>query len=168
MTQWEADGKIKYRSLLGGGYIGVQQQFGSAVVGLEADYNWMNFQGDDRRSAGFVNGLELNSVGTARARLGWALDRSLFYVTGGLAYGEITKSDRTLLNTEATAKAVGWTAGVGAESVFTNNWIGRISYQYTDLGEAETFFQDPSIGSYSHRANNIAFHSLQIGLGYKF
>lgn len=168
MTDWEADGKIEFSSLLGGGYIGLQQQFGNVVIGAEADYTWMRFRGDDSHFAGVVNGLELNGVGTARARLGWALDRSLLYVTGGIAYGEITKSDTSFLHTQASAKVTGWTAGAGAEHAFTDNWIGRIGYQYTDLGKAETLFQETTLGSYSHRVDNLTAHSLQVGLSYKF
>ncbi len=168
MPNWDVDGKIKYRSLLGGGYIGIQQQFDKVVLGAEADYTWMKFRGNDSHFAGVVNGLEMNGVGTARARLGWALDRSLLYVTGGVAYGEITKSDQSFLHTKTSTKVTGWTAGVGAEHAFTENWIGRIGYQYTDLGKAETLLRDPVIGDYSHRANDLTFHSLQVGLSYKF
>lgn len=168
ISNWEPDGKIKFRSLLGGGYIGIQQQFGKVVVGAEADYTWMKFHGDDSQFAGQVNGLEINGVGSARARLGLALGRSLLYVTGGLAYGEITKSDKTLLFTQTSAKAIGWTAGVGAEHAFTDNWIGRIGYQYTDLGNVETLLQNPAIGSYTHRTEGLTFHAVQVGLSYKF
>jgi opacity protein-like surface antigen len=60
---------------------------GDALVGLHIGYNWQN--------ANLVYGVEAdidanNSLddllGSVRARFGFATDRTLFYVTGGLAY----------------------------------------------------------------------------------
>ena len=89
---------------------------------------------------GFTNQADRNVkwLATARARLGYAADRWLIYVTGGGAWGGI---DYTMgptfpglfSPTTFSHTSSGWTAGGGVEYAFTNNWTGRIEYLYYDL-----------------------------------
>jgi len=84
----------------GGAQIGYNWQFGSTVIGLEADINYFD---RGRKSGGAYtllgtdaySGYELdvtaargdsNWFGTIRPRIGVAFDRTLVYATGGLAY----------------------------------------------------------------------------------
>jgi outer membrane immunogenic protein len=78
---------------LGGLTAGAQIQDGHTVLGLEADIDWANITGSSRGTVNF-NGAPigiatlsstLSSVSTARARVGYALDNWLLFVTGGLA-----------------------------------------------------------------------------------
>ena len=104
----------------------------SVVYGIEADIDYINLGGGGTTSAASTGfgGTTLTStrengdgfLGTVRGRIGYAgFDRTLLYVTGGLAYGEI-KSNETLTvaggpfpggvfaNNFNTTRA-GWTAG---------------------------------------------------------
>ncbi len=164
---WQPDGEMRYRSWLGGAHAGVMHQSGQLVLGLEGDYNFVRFRGDDARFAGEINAIEIDGYATARARLGWANDRSLFYATGGVAYAEIAKKDLSLTFSTTRAKAVGWVAGVGYEHAIRDNWLARVEYQHVDLGKAETYLQS-GIGGYSHRADGIRFDTVRVGVGYKF
>lgn len=164
---WEADGDIRFRSGLVGLHAGMLYQIDRVVLGLEADYNFVRFRGDDSQFAGVINGLEIDQYATARVRAGWAVDRSLFYATGGVAYGKITKTDVSLLHTESEAKVTGWVAGAGYERAFGNNWIARLEYQHVNLGDAETQLQT-NLGGYTHRAQNINFDTIRLGVSYKF
>ena len=56
----------------------------------------------------------------------------LFYGTGGLAFGELRGETFGLSESHTTA---GWTAGVGAEFGFAQNWSAKIEYLYVDLAE---------------------------------
>ena len=69
--------------------------------------------------------------GTVRARLGYAIDRTLIYITGGLAYGGLNTNPLT----GNTTSNVGWTIGGGVEYAFTNNWTAKIEGLYVDTGE---------------------------------
>ena len=57
------------------------------VFGVETDIDWSNMRG----STACTTGCETrnNYLGTFRGRLGYAMDRWLPYITGGLAYGDI-------------------------------------------------------------------------------
>ncbi|OYW31626.1 MAG: porin, partial [Azorhizobium sp. 12-66-6] len=110
-----------------GGQVGYNFQLvNNVLIGLEAD-----FQGGD--ISGGANGLDskLDYFGTVRARLGYAFDRVLPYVTGGLAYGKNTISDYAWSESNTH---VGWVAGAGVEYAITNNWTARAEYMYVDLG----------------------------------
>src|SRR5215212_8740373 len=78
---------------VGGGQIGYNMQFGSFVLGAEADLQYADLGGKGRyiQRAGawynIGNGGGLDYFGTVRARLGLAIDRALVYGTGGFAYG---------------------------------------------------------------------------------
>ena len=52
--------------------------------------------------------------GTVRGRLGYAYDRFLPYVTGGLAYGNI-EANPSFGFTSASTTNAGWTIGAGVE-----------------------------------------------------
>jgi outer membrane immunogenic protein len=92
----------------GGGQVGYNWQFGSIVLGVEADIQGVDMNGDRRGSGTYVftgtadgvpglnNGSTtifrpsdrgLDYFGTVRGRLGYAFDRFMIYGTGGFAYG---------------------------------------------------------------------------------
>ncbi len=78
--------------------------------------------------------------GTFRGRLGFTpADRWLLFVTGGLAYGEVTTSETLNVNGAVVAFStdrtkVGWTVGGGVEAALWGNWTGKLEYLYIDFG----------------------------------
>jgi len=115
-----------------GGTLGYNMQFGSAILGIETDLDWASIKGSTAVNCGTTCDTELQWLGTTRARLGYALDRFLPYITGGAAYGSIKASLSGIGSTTATK--VGWTAGGGLEYAFLNNWTVKAEYLYVDLG----------------------------------
>lgn len=86
----------------GGGQIGYNFQFGSVVVGIEADAAYTDLQRtlNVTTTAAAVPGAavltrdnifrqDLAFLGTVRGRIGYAFDRVLVYGTGGFAYGDV-------------------------------------------------------------------------------
>lgn len=138
---------------LAGGQIGYNYQFqNNVLVGLEAD-----IQGGDVNGGTFGFDSKLDYLGTVRARLGYAFDRVLPYVTGGLAYGRNTITD---FGIDSSNTHVGWTAGAGIEYALTNNWTARAEYLYTDLGSK----------TYDNIGTDAGFTSstARLGINYKF
>jgi outer membrane immunogenic protein len=114
--------------------IGYNWQTGPWVFGLEGDIDWTNLRGS------FVNaacpaGCETrnNWLATVRGRLGYAFDRVMPYVTGGLAAGDIEANPVGFPGAEDTQ--VGWTVGAGVEAAIAGNWTAKIEYLYVDLGD---------------------------------
>lgn len=102
-----------------GGQMGYNWQTGAAVIGLETDADWTNIKGSTAGPGGVcaIDGAGMcqtqqNWIGTTRLRLGYAADRWLPYVTGGVAYGDIQVNQIT---GNASTTRAGWTAGGGLE-----------------------------------------------------
>lgn len=153
----EADGFV------GGGQLGYNAQFGQFVVGLETDLQWMGVDADRTVVGGLPVGSEasLDYFGTVRARAGVALDRTLVFATGGLAYGGSDVAVAGFGSDDNTH--VGWTVGAGAEYAFTNNLTFKGEYLYTDLDE-ETV-RIPGLAPVTAGAE---FSTVRAGVNYKF
>ena len=150
---------------VGGGQIGYNMQTGAFVWGLETDIQYADF-GGDRTYGGFaVTSSNGNYFGTVRGRIGFAMDRALFYVTGGLAYGDI--GDRIFGSNDTRA---GWTLGGGVEYAFTNNWTAKVEGLWVNIDRGNRY------GSYTDltgtylvtQSKNNDFGVIRAGLNYKF
>jgi len=140
-----------------GGYAGYNWQNRSLVVGLETDFHWVGAKATESWGAGLLGGTTTNQtsevrwLGSTRLRAGLDFESTLFYLTGGVAYGNV-RDNVTILNGVnvppafvGTVRAswnqdttrVGWTAGFGLEHMF-GNWVGRAEVRYTDLGHSST------------------------------
>jgi outer membrane immunogenic protein len=94
-----------------GGYIGGNYRFNNnPVIGVEGDYNAAFGSGWD--------GGELDSFGTIRARVGYAMDRWLIYAAGGVAFAQFGPASGF---TGPDSSETGWTLGGGAEYVITDH-----------------------------------------------
>jgi outer membrane immunogenic protein len=117
-----------------GGTIGYNYQVEQAVLGIEADIDWADISGSTS-----VLGCPSTScktsddwLSTVRGRLGYAADRFMPYVTGGLAVGDIKGSLPGFAGGSGTN--VGWTAGGGIEFAIAGHWTAKAEYLYVDLG----------------------------------
>ena len=115
--------------------------------------------------------------GTVRGRLGYSVGSTLFYATGGLAYGSI----KTKINTNSFVGPVtqsfshtsaGWTAGAGIETPFTllgllgPNWTSKTEYLYVDLGSKSDSL---IIGATPATATrSVTEHVFRTGINYHF
>ncbi|RCS23150.1 porin family protein [Phyllobacterium salinisoli] len=147
-------GEIKDNSGKAGAYAGWNFQNGNIVYGAEGDagYSWLKEE---------KNGLEAKQgfEGSLRARLGYAMDPALLYVTGGVAGSKVELDDG--INKDDKFRA-GWTVGAGAEAFITQNIVGRVEYRYTDFGK-----KDYDLGGTAVE-NDLKTHDIRLGVGYKF
>ena len=126
-------GNFNTTGWVAGGTAGYNLQYGHVVFGLEGDADWSNING----SAPCVGGVATCQVkndwlGTARGRFGFAFDRFLPFVTGGLAVGDINANVPGFGS--ATSTNAGWTAGGGLEVALGRNWTAKAEYLHVDLG----------------------------------
>jgi outer membrane immunogenic protein len=131
-SAWDRTGGFDVSGGLIGGTIGYNWQYGQFVLGLEGDADWSGIKGTTTNAC--VAGCTTNNdwLGTARGRLGYAFDRFLPYVTGGLAVGDIRASTPGFAG--ATQTNAGWTVGAGLEFAIAGNWTAKAEYLHVDLG----------------------------------
>jgi len=159
-----------------GGTAGFNWQTGALVLGVEGDFAYAAIKGstagiqapfcpDGTALANCTTSLR--NFGTVRARAGYAWDRYLPYVTGGLAFGQIYgASDPGDVNSGTKTKA-GWTIGAGIEAALSRNWSAKIEYLYADFGTASGVFIRPSpgINPFDVKLNT---NIVRGGLNYRF
>jgi outer membrane immunogenic protein len=166
---------------LGGGQVGFNWQVGHLVLGVEADGQW-NGQRDSAcvnsctvNGGAIITAQKLNSFATARARIGYAADAWLWYVTGGAAWGSVsnTVTFPTFGGFSFDQSQSGWVAGVGVETALRGNWTVKLEYLYMDLGGATgsaDFVVNPAFAIVENVAATTTFrdHIFRAGLNYKF
>ncbi len=119
-----------------GGIVGYNQQFASKfVLGLEGDAGGVfgsNHNVPNNVGVPLSLGTTNSYFGDVRGRLGYDLERALLYVAGGVAFGD--QKSNYVGGNNVNSGRTGWTIGGGVDYAFTNNWIGRVEYRYSDLG----------------------------------
>lgn len=159
---------------VGGVQAGYNWQFDNGfVLGAEADFQGSNLKGEVKFNADGLGeikaGTKVEWFGTVRARLGYtATERLLVYGTGGLAYGKVKSYvDLGEIGTSSSKTRAGWTIGGGAEYAITNNWTLKSEYLYTDLGK-KNFYSYTDENYDINLKNDVKFHTVRVGLNYKF
>lgn len=176
--------------ILGGIQAGYDYQLPSRiVVGVEADIAAADLEDSDR----VVHGLDpdstvtinshfrVSALATIRARLGYAFDRFLPYVTGGFAWAR-TKMDydqpmvlsgepfTNLSELHHSKSRTGWVLGGGVEYAFTDQLSGKIEYLYADFGTANyRGVALPEFGGIPFEASTrLKTHALKLGVNFHF
>jgi outer membrane immunogenic protein len=112
--------------------------------------------------------------------------QSLFYGTGGLAFGRVNDTFLNDINVagsfgsfSATADRMGWTAGAGWEYALAPNWTVKVEYLHVDLGSTSLDISAantntvrmtgviPPPGSAVLHFNN-SFDLVRVGVGYRW
>ena len=183
----------------GGGYVGCDYQFGAWVVGVEGDWSAINKSGQSQWTRGQTFFTPAGAIAattpttsliyseaqerwyaTARARLGYAVDKWLFFVSGGAAWAKVDSSYFQLQGAGpffqlSTERRAGWTVGGGAEYMLPYNWTIRSEYLYVQFRDFTTFANSQpflATGTVSGYPTNLSTrfdnHILRFGLAYKF
>jgi opacity protein-like surface antigen len=147
---------------IGGFQSGVNWRLADDILtGVEADLHAVSGNTDARWQAAVTSAggnsfatyaqrtATLNYLGTIRGRLGYLLTPAfVVYGTGGMAYGGVTSNaailtrriggtNQTQVNPVYQDSLIGWTAGGGAEWMFTQDWSVKVDYLRYDLGAAQ-------------------------------
>jgi high affinity Mn2+ porin len=155
---------------IGGLQAGYNVQLPSRIVlGFEADVSFPNYIDGNSVISTLATAKsfvveQMDFVGSARARLGYAAGPWLFYATGGLAF-----TGERFFNTPADGNdekrlgmRLGWAAGGGAEVAFAPHWSLRLEYLYSEFQNASVQFD-----SGARHASTLNFQSLRVGLNRK-
>ena len=169
-----------------GAQAGYNWQSGSWVWGLETDISLL----DGRRTpsgafatSGVYPGVPIftlspqtsaNFFASLRGRLGFAYERSLIYLTGGVAAGG-ARGPATLSLGAGNEFATGWSqssrmkyaVGGGFEYAFAADWSARAEYLFLSQSLNTQIFDNGDNVQYFSRVRNEN-HILRFGLNYHF
>ncbi|MGH8498727.1 MAG: outer membrane protein [Methylococcales bacterium] len=124
---------------LGGAHIGYLHQMDLLVLGLEVDVEGTDINGSFNNTTGGTSSgsTDINVQGSARARLGLAMDRWLPYITGGVAIADVDYGGGPAGGPCCgySKTSVGYTIGGGLEYAFTDSFSARVEYRFTDFGK---------------------------------
>lgn len=139
-----------------GGFGGIQAGYNwqispNLVIGLESDSSWGSIKG----TAPGLGPVGIEALGTVRGRLGYAIDRTLLYGTGGLAWANTNNIF------VPDGYMIGWTAGAGIEYAFAERWSAKIEYLYADFGTTTDTLFGANIDE------RVTSHTVKVGLNYR-
>lgn len=160
-----------------------------AVFGIETDILWNKIKGDfniaPTGAGSSTNPSEARTLtgtfkekwsGATRVRLGFAQDKILPYLAGGIAYSNIetnatltpggTGTPTSLKIDNHSETLVGWTAGAGVDCAVADNLLVRLEYRYNDFGKKELAYNPTSTTFHynmKHRSQDV-----RVGVAYKF
>jgi opacity protein-like surface antigen len=198
------DGQVKpwIGGVVGGGQAGFNYQINQVVLGVEGDFGAANINGS--RACGTNTGItlgdgvvnafspffltctsDLDWIATFAGRIGYAWDRSLFYVKGGGAWTEenhavgciLGPNNGNPLNARACRNPAGaltngfsasednwgWMVGYGVEFALTQNWSAKAEYNYIDFGRDTVAATD---GTLLNAGTHVSV--AKIGVNYRF
>jgi len=188
---------------LGGGTLGYNYQVNRWVFGVEGDVGAVNLHG--ARTCGTDTGKDVNGtqvrfspaflncqnvanwMATAAARLGYAWDRTLFYVKAGGAWADDQVNVSCIFgpvngtlgagNSACVNRAValtngfstsghrsGWMIGYGTEFDLGRNWSAKAEYDYIDFGSRTALATD----GVTFLKDSGAISQVKIGVNYRF
>jgi outer membrane immunogenic protein len=162
-SNWDSAGSFNPSGGVIGGTAGFNWQTGHVVLGLEGDVDWSSLHGSTTTLCPAGCNTNNDWLATVRGRAGYAFDRFLPYVTGGLAVGDIRATTPGFAGASQTN--AGWTVGGGLEFALTNNWTAKAEYVHVDLGNLNCGF---SCGVAP--GNNVSVRSdvVRGGLNFRF
>lgn len=162
-SAWDTTSSFSATGGVVGGTVGYNYQIGPAVLGAEGDIDWSGIKGTTTTGACPAGCTTSDSwLSTLRARVGYAADRFMPYVTGGGAFGNINAATPGLAG--GTATNVGWTVGAGLEFAIAGHWSAKAEYLYVDLGK---FNCGAGCGA---PVDNVSFTTslVRAGVNYRF
>jgi len=157
--------------VVGGGRIGYNYQINQFVIGLEGDFYGTGIgQTKYFPSIDATVNTSQNWLASINGVAGFAIDRTLLYVIGGVAWADASSaftpgaSYNGAANFTVSHTYTGYDIGGGVAYAFTPNWIGHVEYRHYGFG------------SWNYPANVIATRTratlndnvFTVGVSYKF
>lgn len=172
-------------TFLGGGQIGYNWQQSAFVFGVEADISGLNYLATGQSPTGPDTNYSTKAtyLGTVRGRVGVAFDRTLLFLTGGLAFTNLRYTvldnvgfpdnvGRQTPNTVNGSEQVnrGWTAGGGIEYAIASNWSvkGEYLYAHFDGKTVQGVMRAPPGAITPFVFSDTDLHIGRVGLNYRY
>jgi outer membrane immunogenic protein len=170
--------------IVGGVQAGCDYQFASNwVVGIGGDFAWSNINGtindpffNGKNGGAIPLSTQTNEIGSVTGRIGYAWDHFLLYGKAGGAWARDNYSIQNAScffvscgNLTGSTDRVGWTAGVGLEWAFAQNWSAMVEYDHYGFGNKGVGFISPVTTPQSLVFNiKQDVDVVKVGINYRF
>ncbi|WP_378947792.1 outer membrane protein [Mesorhizobium sp. ANAO-SY3R2] len=156
---------------VGGVYAGYNHQFtNNVVLGVDADIAWTEAKSGFQPFNIFTRAaVDVAYTAALRARIGYASDRWLPYVSGGLAISRAEISyDMVVQDAIVKDTLAGWTLGAGVEYAANDKLVVRAEYRYSDYGNGTA--KPSAFPSFPNdrAAYDLRSSDIRLGVAYKF
>lgn len=159
---------------LGGVYVGYNHQLdNNLVIGVDADIAYADMSGsaylyEEGVNEDLIGEGRVRWTAAARARLGYAMDRFMPYIAGGIAFARYDASMSftfdPAIGSFGSHTRTGWTIGAGAEYALNDRLVLRGEYRYSDFGKKSL---TPAI-EWPAADVSLKIHDVRLGLAVKF
>ena len=174
---WGGTNKVSYGTAgaIAGGQAGCNYQMQNFVIGVEGDLWWSGLQGSKRLLGGeggpYGFKTQSNFAGDLAARLGFAVDRTLFYGKIGAAWADYKFTETyDSINSPDTGRSTysGLLLGVGIEYAIDMHWSIKGEYDYINYG-GKNIAMYKSGGGYDYSPRIVNSENIfKIGANYHF
>jgi len=154
---------------LAGGQIGYNKDFGSVVLGVEADADWAHLRGTKTcPNPAYACATETRALSSLRGRIGYSGGAVMLFGTGGLGYGSVNYAVTSPggPNYGYDSSRWGYAVGAGIEWGFAPNWSAKLEHVHYGLGGITV----PVGGLSPTTTTNLKFNvdAVKLGVNYHF
>ncbi|MGU3574274.1 outer membrane protein [Brucellaceae bacterium C25G] len=164
--------RSKSNGVLGGVYGGYNFEFWNrAILGIEADLTYNSARQDNdyvraltnNQTIAFNHESKMEWSAALRARLGFAMDRWMPYIAGGVATAKLksTISNASNYHRDST-NMTGWTIGAGLDYALATRTTLRLEYRHSDYGSKRFAFNN-----FDYKTK-LKTDEFRIGMAYRF
>ena len=156
-------------SMIAGGAIGVQQQVGSFVLGLESNFGILNLKqtAQSISSPTRFRYFGIDKIASVSGKLGAVFDQFMVYATGGWADADLGAGGMNIATGISGGGRKQWTNGyvygAGLDYRVSPNWIvGADLVNYKFKFDRSTLNSDGTTGTWSNTKANVSslkFHA---------
>ena len=159
-------------SFLGGVQLGYNWQFSSYVLGIQGDISFTDMNATTLAPllATMTVGNDTKWISTLTGRVGYAWDKTLWYVKGGGAWvhNHYGAMDNTIpAGFFATSTRTGYVVGAGLEYALAPNWSAFLEYNYIELSDKTINLFDPFSGTTAPLSVYQNIQMVKVGFNYK-
>src|SRR5579871_2214311 len=155
---------------MGGLQGGYDYQFSpNFVAGIEGQYSWLSGNVGAVFPGGSTYTNNQRGLGSVTGRIGYTWGPGLLYVKGGYAFSDnnesVTVGGAPVGFAFNNGHSSGYTVGAGLEYMFTQNWSGKLEYQYYNFGNSSFATPAALVPFGSFRTDD---HVVKAGINYRF
>jgi outer membrane immunogenic protein len=160
---------------IGGLQGGYNYQFGTFVIGVEADGDWGSVNGTAPCLVVISCTSKISSLWDVGGRAGVVADKALIYIKGGGAWASTSFNTAVGIGGLNASQSIstnrsGAFLGTGIEYAFMPNWSAKVEYDYYDFGTKTVGTSVAAAGVVLPLAgtSKLTEQTVKFGVNYKF